>query len=175
MWTFLEIGQENGPTTFWCTQMRVREEKVGILGLTPSDTRWKGTIWRVALFNNLTFTSTQTRILYGTYGIYRPICYCTHICSVMGKSYHVVHMGWICLDVTVHMFARKWVTSTILQDTVLIFPGCILRIYVDLTDCCKYIMDCYDQRTQTCDYDINVSFHIMRATLFRHLIGVNFL
>ena len=40
-------------------------------------------------------TSTETRILYGTYGIYRPVCYRTHIFSVMGQACHMLHMGLI--------------------------------------------------------------------------------
>ena len=33
----------------------------------------------------------ETRVLYGTYGIYRPVCYRTHIFSVMGKAFHMPH------------------------------------------------------------------------------------
>ena len=43
-------------------------------------------------------------MLYGTYGTYRPVYECTHILSVMGKAYHMVKMGWICLDVDIHIF-----------------------------------------------------------------------
>ena len=32
---------------------------------------------------------------------------------------------------------------------------------VNITDCVKYIPDCYYQRIQTCDYNINVSFQII--------------
>ena len=46
-------------------------------------------------------------MLYGTYGTYRPVYECTHIFSVMGKAYHMVHMGWICLDVDIHIFSLQ--------------------------------------------------------------------
>ena len=37
------------------------------------------------------------------------------------------------------------------KDTGLIYPGDIVCIYVDIPDCCKYVPDCYDQCTRTCD------------------------
>ena len=76
--------------------------------------------------NNWIFTSTETLILYGTYGIYRPICYRTHIFSIMEQVYHMVHMGWICLDITVRTFYWQWDTHTIWWDTGLIFPVYIM-------------------------------------------------
>ena len=42
--------------------------------------------------NNLKLTSTETRVLYGTYGVYSPICYHAHICTLMGHVYHMVHI-----------------------------------------------------------------------------------
>ena len=41
-------------------------------------------------------TNTDTWLLYGTYGIYKLVCYCTHICSVMGQASHMIHTGLIC-------------------------------------------------------------------------------
>ena len=42
------------------------------------------------------FTSTETRVLYGTYGNYRPVYYPTYIFSVMGQAFHMLHMVLIC-------------------------------------------------------------------------------
>ena len=58
-------------------------------------------------------TNTDTRVLYGTYGIYRPICYGMNICSVMEQPYHMVQAGWIWMDITVRTFSQKWDTYTI--------------------------------------------------------------
>ena len=48
------------------------------------------------------------RVQHGIYGVYRPMCDPTHIFLVMNKSYHMVHTGWIRLDIPVRTFARKW-------------------------------------------------------------------
>ena len=42
-----------------------------------------------------------------------PICHRTHILSVMGKAYQMVHTGWIRLDTTVHTFDWKGDTHMI--------------------------------------------------------------
>ena len=40
-------------------------------------------------------TSTETRVLYDTYGINRPVCYRTYIFSVRGQLCHMLHTGLI--------------------------------------------------------------------------------
>ena len=44
---------------------------------------------------------------------------------------------------------------------------------VDVPEYCKYVTDFYEQCTKTCDYNINVSFHITLAVLFRNIIRVS--
>ena len=43
----------------------------------------------VLVINKLTIT--ETRVIYGTYGIYRPVCYRMHILSVTGQPYNMLH------------------------------------------------------------------------------------
>ena len=47
-------------------------------------------------------TSTETHVLNGTNGMYRPVCYRTHILSVMGQAWHMLHMGLIWLGDTMN-------------------------------------------------------------------------
>ena len=49
--------------------------------------------------------------LHGTYGIDRPVCYHMHI-KVMVQVYHMVHMEWICPDVTIQKFTQQLYTRT---------------------------------------------------------------
>ena len=42
--------------------------------------KWKMVMFLMAI-NNL--ASTETRVLYGAYGTYRPVCYHAHILSVI--------------------------------------------------------------------------------------------
>ena len=63
--------------------------------------------------NNWKGTSTETNVLYVTYGVYMRICYRTYISSVTRKAYHMVHTAWILLDITVRTFDWQWDTRTI--------------------------------------------------------------
>ena len=89
----------------------------------------------------------------------------------------MVHTGWIHLDVTVRKFTWKRDMRTKWWDTGLILPCDIVCIFVDITDCCKYV---WIVMTNACKHvttifddskdELNEQFQIMRAILFRHLI-----
>ena len=95
----------------------------------------------------------------------------------MGKVYHMIHKGWIRLDIYVHTFAPQLDTHTIWQDKELIWPCDIVWIYVDIPGYCKYVQIVMNNacRYVTKIFDksmnaLNVSFYIMRVILFCHLI-----
>ena len=52
-------------------------------------------IWFMFYMKINKLTITETHLLYGTYRLYRPVCFCAHNFSVMGKAFHMLHTGLI--------------------------------------------------------------------------------
>ena len=92
----------------------------------------------------------------------------------MVQAYHMVHIGWICLDITVRTFVwyvkiQGWYARLILYKYVLMYQtvvntfGLLWTTHANMWQ--QYLMT---QRMHwTCHYTL------CEAILFRHLIGVN--